>query len=211
MKKQSQQVWITSKCASSVNGERSWALSNIIPIYSVCFLKQLSVSLYCTCANETIMFVTVSVIAFTEITRNVPFLGWTDALSTVAGTWNHKNYYSQSNSTATFKLENNNPSHTCAHIRTCACAQNCCLRGCCIKENNQAKSLLSERILLAWARVWWDVTTNALILLFHLIRTHIFKLSFGFRDLQSGLLFPVNSFFLLEKLKLSLTHCYWRQ
>lgn len=39
------------------------------------------------------------------------------------------------------QARNNNPSHTCAHIRTCACAQNCCLRGRCTKENNQAKSL----------------------------------------------------------------------
>lgn len=63
--------------------------------------EQLRVSLYCTCANETIMFVAVSVITFTEFPWNVPFLGWTDALSTVAGTWNHKD--------DRFQLQCNNP------------------------------------------------------------------------------------------------------
>lgn len=159
------------------------------------------------------MFVTVSVITFTEIARNVPFLWWTDTLSTVAGTWNHKDYYSQSKSTVIFRLENNIPRHACTHAHTHA--QNCYLRSYCIKENNQAKSFLNKRILSKSPWVWQNVPPNAFILLFHLIRTHTLKLSFGFWDLQSGpvfretVFFYVFFFFFLSFLTRKSSNCPW--
>lgn len=58
--------------------------------------KTISVVQYCTCANETVMFVTVSVITVTKLPWNIPLFSRTNALSTMTRTWNHKGCYSLS-------------------------------------------------------------------------------------------------------------------
>lgn len=65
----------------------------IICLYCQLWHRTVRVGWYCTCANETIMFVAVPVITVAEFSRNIPFFGRTNALPTVTRTWNHKGHY----------------------------------------------------------------------------------------------------------------------